>query len=532
MRSVPGQFERRDWVIAAFLFVLAFALHVPFRSQFAYHWDGAQFALAIGSYDMRISQPHPPGYFMYVMLGKLVNLGIGEPHTSLVWLSVIAGAALAAVGFLLANAMFGRRIGIATAVILLTSPLCWFYSEIALTSIVDAMLVTATVLVCWRVIKNGGGWRDVLWMSMLFAVVAGVRQQTGAILAPLWCYSLLKVHGPRWTKLVCGLLLAGLFCSLWFLPMVRTTGGITEYLHLLRAKGHFDAPQTAWGGGGIAALLVNVSMIGRVCWVGLLFAAVIFVSEFLYWVFGEQAEVKRQLYGEYAKQFVVLSLWIGPMLLFWLAMYVTTPGYVLCFFPALAIVAGMAVQRFVSRLTHIVEGRKPVTEQRRKLLATLVALGLVAGVNVVVFLWQPRCLTPVLADLPLTAMEIRRHDRQLAECFRTVREKFKPENVVIYHSDQFFYWGFRQFQYHLPEYPNVLLTPDASLSGELQRKLWVGQWRQTIFLDSVDNFAGRNSLLIVPPGESVKLFQQYFNVSRAELLAESGMKLYVVKPHH
>ena len=528
MRSVPGKLERRDWVIAAFLFVLAFALRVPFRSQFAYHWDGAQFALAIGSYDMRTSQPHPPGYFLYVMAGRVVNLFVGEPHNSLVWLSVVAGAALPAIGFLLARAMFGRDVGLVTAVILITSPLCWFYSEIALTSIVDATLVTATVLTCWVAV---GRWENVFWMSVLFAAVAGVRQQSGPILAPVWFYALLKFSPPRWRKIVCTILLTGFFCALWFVPMVQTTGGIVEYLHFLKIKAHIDAAKTTWGGGGLAALLANADLIGRLCWVGLLLAAVISVSEFLYWVFGEQMEVKQQLYSKYGEQFCLLAFWILPMLLFWLAMYITTPGYVLCFFPGFAVVAGIGVQRFVSRVVRFFNRRKTITVPRQKLLATLVALSSVAGANVVIFVWQPRCLTPVLAGLPLTAMEIWRHDRQLAECFQIIRKEFRPENVVIYHSDQFFYWGFRQFQYHLPEYPNVLLTPDASLSGELQHKLWVGQWRQTSFLDSVDDLAGRNSLLIVPTGESVKLFQQYFDASRAELLAESGMKLYVVRPH-
>ena len=58
------RFERREWMMAAFLWVAGLALHMPFRSQFAYHWDSAQFALAIKEYDIRLSQPHAPGYFL------------------------------------------------------------------------------------------------------------------------------------------------------------------------------------------------------------------------------------------------------------------------------------------------------------------------------------------------------------------------------------------------------------------------------------------------------------------------------------
>ncbi len=65
MKECPGQtgerqFLRQDWVTAVLLLLIAFLVRVPFRSQMAYHWDSAQFALAINHYDIRVSQPHAP----------------------------------------------------------------------------------------------------------------------------------------------------------------------------------------------------------------------------------------------------------------------------------------------------------------------------------------------------------------------------------------------------------------------------------------------------------------------------------------
>src|SRR5262245_42992874 len=101
--SNPPSLSLRDSVLAGAFVVGAFILMVLFRTHFAYHWDGAQFALAIDHYDIRIGQPHPPGSFLYVMLGRLMNLFVGDPHASLVWLSMIAGAVLAGLGFLLGS---------------------------------------------------------------------------------------------------------------------------------------------------------------------------------------------------------------------------------------------------------------------------------------------------------------------------------------------------------------------------------------------------------------------------------------------
>src|SRR5271170_8067041 len=112
------RFERRDWLAAAVLFAASLAIRVPFRSHFAYHWDSAQFALAIEHYDVSLGLPHLPGFFLYVMFGRIVNLLVGDPHASLVWMSVLAGATLAGLGYLLATALFGRDCGLATGCLL------------------------------------------------------------------------------------------------------------------------------------------------------------------------------------------------------------------------------------------------------------------------------------------------------------------------------------------------------------------------------------------------------------------------------
>ena len=40
---------------------------------------------------MRLHQPHPPGYFLYSMFGKVVNLIMVDENNSLVLISVLSG---------------------------------------------------------------------------------------------------------------------------------------------------------------------------------------------------------------------------------------------------------------------------------------------------------------------------------------------------------------------------------------------------------------------------------------------------------
>ena len=503
-----SRFSRKDaWTAVAF-FAAAFALRVPFRTQMAYYWDGAQYALAITDYNATRSQPQVPGYFLYVMLGRAVNVLVHEPHESLVWMSVVAGAALAAGGYLLGAAMFGRGCGWAAAVILVTSPLCWFHSEVALTNIVDAALVTGTVLVCWLTLQEKGRWRHVVALSVMMALVAGVRQQSAPMLVPAWLYAFARMRPPRWPKVVVGVALTATLCLTWFVPMLQMSGGWNAYWAAIAAKARFDAPKTPWRG-GFAALERNVDLIVEVCWAGLLMAAVIATALFAWWMFAGSRANRQRFYDDHQRQFRLLALWIVPMLAFGLGAYMTMTGYVLSYFPGLAI----AVAAVVGKV------------KKRAVLVALLAL--IAAVNCAAFLSLCQGATQLMLGLPLTAVELREHDRTLAEDVAFIRREFNPKSTIICHGCQHFYWGFRHFQYHLPEYRNLLLDHDASLVGDSATKFWLSQNGRTAFVDQLPDRSHETMLLVVPPGLTLSIYQRFLDVRMAEPVSRRGL-LYVL----
>ena len=508
------ELRKADAALAVVLFAAAIALRIPFRSQFAYHWDSAQFALALGDYNIGIGQPQAPGFYLYVTLGRLMHLLVGDPHTALVWLSVIAGAWLVAVGTLLGTAMFGRKCGWGTGLILLTSPLCWFHSEVALTNIVDAALVASFIFACWQTIQRGVTWRRTVALAVLFATVAGVRQQSAPLLVPIWVYAFWSSGSFRRREFLCSLLLAFGLCLCWFVPTVQSAGGLKAYLHLLQLKSHYDAPRTVWGGGGIGALLISVACIGRACWVGLWVAAIIALMEFMHCVLFEKRAIAEEVYRVNRKQLWVLTLWIVPMLIFGLLLYVALPGHVLNFFPALALLASLGLIGFSKGSLDKLGGYPAV-------------LVVVVVSNVVFFLYPPSALKPLYVDLPMTRVEIRNHDVALASCFSLIRRTWPAGRAVIYHRYEDFYWGFRQFEYYLPEYENVLLSGDSSLPGDLATKKWIGLGNQTTFSDEVTVSNSWEQLLVVPPGFSVNIFDSKLGIeSNTVLLMDLGIRLY------
>ena len=72
------------------------ATRILFRSHLLYDLDSVNFALGMRRFDPAAHQPHPPGYFLYVCLARLVNQFLSDPNTALVAISVAAscGAAL------------------------------------------------------------------------------------------------------------------------------------------------------------------------------------------------------------------------------------------------------------------------------------------------------------------------------------------------------------------------------------------------------------------------------------------------------
>ena len=233
------------WLAAA-LMLAGIALRVPFHSAYVYHWDEAQFALAIHQYNVALSQPHAPGYYLYVMLGRLVNRFVGDPRASLVWLNTVASGGVAAWLYLLGVALFNRRTGLAAGLFALTSPQFWFHGCVGLNYATDAFLVCLLMWWGWRMMQRGGRWGEALLLGVIMALVAGVRPQSALTLIPWWGMVFWHCDQGRVRKwIVASALVLGLGLC-WFVPMVKQCGGLGVYLDIIHRYSRNTAPLTFW----------------------------------------------------------------------------------------------------------------------------------------------------------------------------------------------------------------------------------------------------------------------------------------------
>src|ERR1700749_2372903 len=94
-----------------------------FRSHFLYDLDSVNFALAIKRFDPRVHQPHPPGYFLYVCLGRVANFLVHDANLAFVLISVLASIASALLIYTLAREWFGDDAATFAGLLFLVSPL-------------------------------------------------------------------------------------------------------------------------------------------------------------------------------------------------------------------------------------------------------------------------------------------------------------------------------------------------------------------------------------------------------------------------
>lgn len=432
-------------LVAGSLFVAAVLTRIPFRSQMLYHWDSVNFALATERYDLTLSQPHAPGYLLYVLAGRALTALTQDPNAAYVWISVLfSGLAVVAL-YLLGRDLFGQRVGVAAALLGLTSPAVWFHGEVALTYVVEAALVTLFAFACYRLMCFPS-LRWALAAALLLGIAGGVRQTTLALMLPLWLVALWRATW-RVRFLSAAMLLVVILA--WLVPTIALAGGLDIYLATSRdVSGRVLEMFDEGDSGGV---LAAAGRVGLYLFYGLLGGGLAGLG----WMAVEAIRsirvaptALRSLLQEARVQ--MLAAWLVPSLLLW-APLARAPGHVFVFLPALILLAGLGLVRWAGDLSGV-RGR---ASEIGRLAAESWLLATVVVTNAIFFLAAPPMLfgssqaqlRRVAFSIPdrnaLVAREV-----SLATRIGYIRTHFSPETTAILASGV----DFRHPDYYLPEY--------------------------------------------------------------------------------
>ena len=401
--------------------LLVFASRMLFRSHYLYHWDSVNFAFSLMHYDVRLAQPHPPGYVLYVALARLVQGAVGgDANLAMELISAVCSGLLVVALWRLADRFFGpgSRAGLIVGLLAATNPLLWFYGSVALPHVLDALLMTVIALLGWRILHGEG--RLLFPSALLLGVAAGVRQQDLVFLMPLWLFCVRR-EGLR--RIVPALALTGAVCVAWLWPMIALSGGLTAYRSTVAAyTQHFFSTTSLLHGAGLPGVGRNVDKLVRYTLYAVAFALPLLALTFGQW----RRTVGERLGGERG---LFLLLWAAPSLAFYSLIHMGQHGLIFTFLPPLL----LAIAGLLS------------AAGTRGVAATAAA----AAAGALFFIAAPEHLLPDDGFKVLNSATLRSVDRDLGETYRTLRRRFPADETVIVSRN------FRHTSYYLPEYPVV-----------------------------------------------------------------------------
>jgi hypothetical protein len=213
-----SKIENRLVVKAMLVFLAGFALYFLSRSPGLDEIDSVNFAMGVRQFDIWQHQPQPPGYPLYIALGKLgVALFRISPELSLHLVSAIGGAIFLASWFLIIRLQFHESLAWWLTSCLAITPVVWMTATKVLTDSLAAGLLSAEILFALCFVRSGN-LRSALAASIFGAAAAGARPQLFAVILVIWATPFFWRRTPVkiWLSGIV-VLLGG--CLVWLAPM-------------------------------------------------------------------------------------------------------------------------------------------------------------------------------------------------------------------------------------------------------------------------------------------------------------------------
>ena len=395
-----------------------------FRSHYLYDLDSVNFALAMERFDPRVHQPHPPGYFLYICLGRLFHLAIPDANLALVVLSIIASCGVAVVVYKMTLDWFGPTAAQFAGIFFLFSPLAWFHGIVALTYIVEAFFSGFLGYLCWRIYGGRAGF--VVPAAIVLGISAGVRPSSLVFLAPLFLFSLPNVPSKkRWM----GCAALAITLAVWFIPMIAASGGLNAY---------FGALASVWRMVPSKETVFNSSPANSI--------ARAFTILFIYLLtFGVASLAPLAALAGTApvdpRKKTFTLVWISPALCFFTFGYLkfVTSGYLLLLCAPACLWLGLWASEWYESAGW-----------RRSL--KLATIGVSIAVNILIFVASP---------FYCSYRQVRRFDAEIESIKTALPQVVSAGDTVILSFDSHFN-GFRHAGYYLPDYL-TLEYPEAHL---------------------------------------------------------------------
>lgn len=226
MRPVPTIL--RTWWREAAGAVLVLLTRIATAPRTPWENDEFLFASGVQNFDPSRYHPHPPGYPLYILVGKAFDAVLHDPWRALVMVAILA----APVGFVamaraFRNWMEDAGLAVCAALIFYFSASMMVHGTLALS---DGLSIAFLSLAMWAVSQphDDQHQRTAIAVGLWCSAAIGCRPQLVVPVAPMMLVALWRMTTTR-QRVAC--IATFTFVSLmWLLPLVDAAGGVSQLI--------------------------------------------------------------------------------------------------------------------------------------------------------------------------------------------------------------------------------------------------------------------------------------------------------------
>ena len=252
-------------LVSVFLIV-----HLPWLVTAPGDVDEVNFVMGVREFNVAAHQPHPPGYPVFIALGKLAyplsarwdgspanhaGPAAAESRALAIWAALFGALGLVPLFVLLRSLDDREDVALAATALTAAVPLYWFTAARPLSDVpglAAVLLVDALLVAAWHRQHASAdspdaaapAWspeRLMLASALAAGLTVGIRSQTFWLVAPLFVFVVATWRGARLRMLFLCVFVWTLAVTAWVVPMLAATGGLAPYLNVFRQQFNEDA---------------------------------------------------------------------------------------------------------------------------------------------------------------------------------------------------------------------------------------------------------------------------------------------------
>lgn len=374
--------KNTKWLTAIGLTIAVLATRIPFVSEMLFEFDSVNFAVATFRFSLEQVTPHFPGYILHILLARFFLFFTTDHNSVFILLSVFLSIGSVLFMWRAGAWLRGERLGVITALLWLTTPMFWFYGEVATAYIHEAFFASAILYFGIKLLRKKKDDYTLVLLLIFYSLSIAARQSSVIFFAPAIFYLVLKTRQSLRSYSIAFISFL-VVTAVWGGLLFHESGGWHQYLAAFGRENVYQSQSILFGN----SVREHLAIIGKVfmySFIGSLSVTLVSIISIGFFPSQTFRFIKDQT-RKSSFRFVLL-VGLTPFL-FYVLFYFMKAGYLLNVLPSVilcgACLLDMLAIWFAERKKSLIENRLLLT---RKLITRNITI-LLCGVMVFNTIW-------------------------------------------------------------------------------------------------------------------------------------------------